>query len=787
MRARRPQSILAWSLALATGLCAAAGFGARAQTDSTLVPVPMGAILPDTLSTPEVPTPFFGVIAGRITDAGTKLPLAYCTVRLDSTSYGAISDRAGRFLIPSIPPGTYRMTVTRIDHRRGVVENVSVQAGDTTRVDVALETVTLTTEPVVVTASRTEQTARAAPASVDIVNQEDIQKRAPTTFDQSIEAVAGLNAYRSTGISVQGMQIRGSSDVAGGGVGNRVLLLIDGRPALLSDTGGAFWSLVPTQFIDHVEIVKGAFSSLYGSTAMGGVVNVITRRPSSSPVGKLEFKMGFFEAPPEAIRYTEETLVQSEVTADVSGSVGSATHGLRYLLSASRKDSDGFSENTAYSFYDLFGKLIYDISGQRKLELTVGGGRAENDYPHAWLSGQQPLEVRDAFADDRQEKDYSSVDLLYWGLTGETRYSTRAYWYRHEQNSFFNDGDPNQSIPGNEPFGLETDIQGDKVGAITQVDFNLGQRDHLVTGFDVQLDHVESGPDSILYGDRQINNYAVFAQDDVTLGSSVTVNLGARYDWNHLVSERTLEQLSPKVGVVWKAGSAWTVRGLFAQAFRAPTVAELYTQRELGGGIAFLPNPDLEAERIVASYELGVRWQATPRVELDAAVFRYDYEDLMYYEEISDELGVGYPIYQVRNLNDALMQGVELGVNWRWQGVGAYANYTWLDARDQSPGREDDLLPYRPEHTANVGADVAWKRWALHGDARFRSRIEEVFLYPKQAPAEYWVLNANLQFRVSSHIGVSAKCNNLTDAIYDELARYRMPGRNWLFGVTLGL
>jgi outer membrane cobalamin receptor len=740
---------------------------------------------------PQAPVPAkpgVGVIAGRVTDSVTGKGLSFCSVRVDSTRRGATSDTRGYYVISHLEPGIYGLTVTRIDHAPVTRAGVRVTPGDTARVDFALESRAITSDPVVVTATRVEQTARMAPASVVVVDQEDIQRRAPTTFDQSLEAVSGVSAFRTTGISVQSMQIRGSSDIAGGGVGNRVLLLIDGRPALTSDTGGAFWSLVPTQFVDRVEVVKGAFSSLYGSTAMGGVVNVITRRPGAASAGKLDFKLGFFEPAPSAVRYTEDPVMQSEVTADYSGSAHVSAREFHYLVSASRKSSDGFSENTAYEFYDLFGKLIYDINAGRKLELTLGGGRAKNDYPHAWLSDAEPLEVRDAYTDDRQQKNYASADLLYWGLSGEQiRYSTRMYYYHHEQLSFFNPGDPDRLLPGNEPFGLETEILGDKVGAITQVDFRWTDRHHLVAGGDFQLDYVQSSPDTTLYGDHQINNTSVFVQDDIALASALTATVGARYDWNHLVGGRTLDQLSPKLGLVWAAAPELSVRALFGRAFRAPTIAELYLERELGGGIDLVPNPDLTAEHIDASVEAGVRWSPAAVFDVDVAVFRYDYSDLIYFEDISNELGVGYAVYQVRNLNDALMQGAETTVTSRLGLLTAAVNYTYLDARDQSPGRADDYLPYRPEHSANLALDAAFGRWLLHGDARYRSPIDEVFLYPLQAPDDFWVLNANAQFALNPHVGVSARVANLLDTAYEEVARYRMPGRNWLFGVSFRL
>ena len=725
-------------------------------------------------------TPSPGAIAGKVTDAISGEVLSFCNVVLDSIARGTITDTHGHFVLYMIPPGKYTLIISRIGHATFRLEPVIVSPGDTTTVRVELKPVILKADPIIVTATRVEQTARMAPASVSVVTAEEIGNQVPVTFDRAIENVAGLTAFRSTGgISVQSISIRGSSDVAGGGVGNRVLLLIDGRPALTSDTGGAFWSLVPVQFVDRVEIVKGAFSSLYGSTAMGGVINVITRRPDYASAGRVEMKLGFIEKAPSDIRYTDQTKLQSEVVADYSGKTGR----LSYLVSSSRKESDGYAENTGYRIYDLYGKVIYDISTERKLDFTLGGGNARNEYPHAWISSAQPLQMREAYRDDRQEKNYFTGDLHYWGLTGtDTKYSMRAYYYQHEQDSYFNEDDPNQTIPGNEAFGTKTNIDGRKIGNILQLDTRLGERNRVVVGADVQIDNVRSAPDTIVYGNHQINNYALLAQDDITLLNSLSATVGARYDWNHLVGGRTLDQISPKVALVWAPVRQVSVRALYGQAFRAPTIAELFLREELGGGVAFVPNPGLNAEHLVNSYEGGVRWTPRAVFDVEVAAFRYEYEDLIYWEEISDELGVTYTIYQVRNLNSALMQGVETTLRSRWRTLSLTANLTYLDARDTSPGRTDDFLAYRPKYSGGGGADLVLGRWTVHGDGRYRSKIDEVFLYPRQAPNAYWVFNGSLQYHLNGAWLLTVKGNNLFNERYEELARYRMPGRNWLFG-----
>ena len=112
-------------------------------------------------------------------------------------------------------------------------------------------------------------------------------------------------------------------------------------------------------------------------------------------------------------------------------------------------------------------------------------------------------------------------------------------------------------------------------------------------------------------------------------------------------------------------------------------------------------------------------------------------------------------------------------------------NYTFLDATDRSPDRLDDVLAYRPRHSLNADGSVEWRRWRLGGDLRYRSDIEEVFLFPRQAPDAYLVIGSTLQWQVHDRVRLSLRANNLFDEAYEELARYRMPGRNWILGTTV--
>ncbi len=724
-----------------------------------------------------------GMLTGRVYDAQSMEPLPFTDVFLDSVFIGTATGSDGKFFIRYIQPGTYRLVVRRIGYQPYIENHFVVAPGRLVTRTIGLKPTTVKAEEITVTASRREQTAQMAPASVFILNARDLHDRSVVTFDQALELVPGISVYRASGISVQSLSIRGSSDVAGGGVGNRVLLLIDGRPALTSDSGGALWSLVPTNFIEHIEIVKGAFSSLYGSTAMGGVINVITRRPTYRSRTTVDLKYGFYENPPAPLRYASHASQQKQLELSHSGAKGP----ISYLLNFSRKQSDGYSENTAYKFNNVFAKLLYDFRKNRNLEISLNWSNANNDFPHTWMSNLQPYRVQPKYRDDRQEKKVYSADIYYWAVPGtRSKYSSRFYYYRNASRSYFNENDPDYRIPGNQPFGLRTLVDADKFGNITQFDYYLNKNHYLIAGLDVQIDKVESDPDTIMYGDRQVNNVAVYLQDEWDITPTLTTTLGLRYDHNHLVYGMTQRQLSPKLAAVYHPNEAWAFRLMFGQAFRAPSIAERFFQRELSGGTLFKPNPGLKAERMDFSLETGLRWHKSDLLDLDLAYFRYHYRDMIYWVEISAEEGVLYTLFQVRNLNRALMQGLEFTANFRWPPhLSGTLGYTYLDAQDQSANRTDDRLAYKVKHSLYFSGTYTLGRYALNLNGRYKSKVEEVFLYPREAPRAFLVVNGQIRARVSHGVELSLSVHNIFNRKYEELARYRMPERNWLLGMSL--
>ena len=726
----------------------------------------------------------FGEITGKIYDSKTNEPLSYVNVMVVGTVLGDVSDENGAFKITKVPIGLHKVRATFIGYNMKVVDNVLVSYNRETTVDVAMSEAAIISEDIVITASRREQTANIAPASVGIITADDIKNKSITTFDQAIEAAPSVQMTRSSGSNVQSVSIRGSSEVAGAGVGNRVLLLIDGRPALSPESGGALWNLVPTNSIERVEVVKGAYSSLYGSNAMGGVINVITKKPVLKPYTKVQAEYGFYDQAPS---YTGYTTFNDYNTLEISHS--QKVDNFSFLVDAGRKSNDGHRESTGFEMYNVYGKAVYNFSNNRNIQLSSNYNWIHNDYPATWRSFIEAYTVGDAKKDNRQNRHELSTDLYYYAIPSTSiKYSSRFYYYQnYSEYTFWND--PNNAANINESIGRET-IQTHRLGNVSQIDYYVGKTHYLIGGTDFQYDLTDARPADVLYGKHQAMNIAGYIQDEIKLHQKFITTIGMRYDYNKIINGYCEGNFSPKISMVYSINDDWSVRTLFSQAYRNPSVAERYIQFEQGGGIRFTQDPDLKSEKLFASFELGTKFRATEYTAFDISYFYNDYKDLIAYVAVPDSS----LLYKVINLNRARMQGLEFNFNLYCKHYyTASFGYTYLDAKDVSKNAgQNDVgyalgnhdLPYKVKHSLNFNSDAFYGIFAWNVNGRYNSAIKEVSIYPGSEPGAFFVFNSKLSCKFGPGRSVYIAVNNIGNMQYEEIERYRMPGRSYTIGTV---
>jgi outer membrane receptor protein involved in Fe transport len=711
------------------------------------------------------------------------------------------TDLLGRFEFKKVINGNYQVSFTRIGYQTKILD-FTLDSNIRKAIIVSLTPVEVEIDKINVTATRTEQTLQQTPSSINLISSESILQKNKFTFDEVLQDVQGITINRTSGINVSALSIRGSSDVAGGGIGNRVLLLLDGRPSLTGDSKGALWSLIPVAIIERTEVVKGAFSSLYGSSAIGGVVNVITKKPSYKPYTNIVFSYGFYNKLSDSLKFSDKLRQFEGVNVLHSNTIKKFS----YLLNFDYKNNDGYSEITNFNFYSGIAKFSYDLFSNRDIELKFQYTNSESGYPHYWRVDPgkypEPYKTASYYLGDKINKETQSVDFSYYSLPSpKTKFSSRFYYYKLKSVSTYNPNNPvsnTYGIPGQE---FKNYISSYNFGNISQMDFQFHPRHYLITGLDVQWNVVRSSPENILYGDQQQNNLALFTQEQWNIITNqkgigiLSSTLGGRVDYNAFVGGSNTFQMSPKFSLLFTPDAYNLImnntafRILVGRAFRAPSIAEQYFKRELFGGFDFIYNPDLKPERMY-SFEFGIRKQYKTRFIVDFAFFFNLYDDLIQYVNIgTNTLGP----FQVKNISKSQSRGIDFLIEYNstfrlFNEKFSYKfefDYTFNDARDLSANRTDDLLPYKPKHLYNSTVNLNYFGFNFNVNGKFVSKVDKVIFYKYEEPKEYFLLNMKLSKDITNKINIFFAVNNLFDKFYQELERIVAPNRNFNSGISV--
>ena len=216
-----------------------------------------------------------GTIAGQVTDAETGEPIAGAAVEALGQSGPQGTNDAGRFSL-SVPPGTHSVVVTFIGHETARVDGVSVGAGETTQLEISMRSQALVLNPIVITASRRQEKALDAPASITTVSSAEVARSAATSVADHVRTVVGVDAAQ-TGIASGTLVARGFNNVFSGAL----LTIIDNRYARVPSLRFNAYSLFPTNDldIDRIEVSLGPGAALYGPNASNGVMHIITSSP----------------------------------------------------------------------------------------------------------------------------------------------------------------------------------------------------------------------------------------------------------------------------------------------------------------------------------------------------------------------------------------------------------------------------------------------------------------------------------------------------------------------------
>jgi outer membrane receptor for ferrienterochelin and colicins len=599
-----------------------------------------------------------GSVAGRVIDARSGAPLAHAEVRIDDPAVrSSVSDAQGAFRLSGIAAGAHRLRVRLLGFRANGREIVISRAA-LTRVEIALDEAALPLDEIVVTASRRDQRLADVAVTTEVVRREDIEQSGAS------DLAAVLTEH--TGIVLQGGHPNGAGLMLQGIGSERVLVLLDGQPVAGRISGVFDVSRIPVAVVERIEIVKGPQSTLYGSEAMGGVVNIITREPGESPIaGRLSLTAG--------------TQDRRDATGGVSMhrgalSLGADVNWRTIQNTPGREQVDGaLAERT-----DGLVTMRWTASDR----LRVEGSVLALDERQRWRSGSLY-----SFADNRQ---WNGRLAAAWragahALTGTVAASSFDHLSRGSIAAKPIAGDTGQRQ-------LQRVVKAELLYNAGFAPTRIGLR-ALDLGLEIEREDTES--DRVQGHSRALTSAEPFAQLEFG-GAGWTVLPGVRLTWN----EQWGTHLTPRVASRVQLAESVTLRTSAGAGFRAPDFKELYMffQNE-SANYAVVGNEQLRPETS-RNITTGVEW-AGRRGYARGQLFWNEFRDFIETRAIT-EPGAP-PVFQYANIDDGSTRGMELETGVSWRSMRAEGGMSYLTTENRATGQP---LLGRPTYGARLTISI---------------------------------------------------------------------------------
>ena len=695
-------------------------------------------------------------ISGIVTDS-TNNPLPGVNVKVIGTNFGAASGVDGNYFIGNLTPANYSLEFSSIGYKTKRIFSLLL-SDKSLKLNVILQQQPIESQQIVVTASKYAQRLADLPVSASVIHADLFEKKDINDLEDAMRYVPGVNMIDDQ------ISIRGSSGYSRG-AGTRVLLEIDGIPYYTGDTGEIIWEIIPTPEIERVEVIKGASSSLYGSSAIGGVINVITKGIGTKPVTYIKTNIGAYDKPSYSIwNWSNELRTFSGLTAAHSERIGN----LGFSVSLSRLSDMSYKQSGFYTRYIGFFKGVYDFSTSSSLTFLANSMNQHDGTFLYWKDSRDALVPPAADQGETVTSGRYMFGAIYKDVLSNNFFiNVRGSYYRND-------------------WADQTSAQNNSLSNLyrleVQTNAKLFNNFILVSGVEVTADKVTSN----IFSDQTANGFGIYSQADYKFRFPLSTTFGVRYDYSKLSNQIGVSAISPKAGLNYKLTNQMSLRSSFGTGFRAPTLSEAYTSTSTGG-ITIRPNPNLKPESNW-TFEVGANYQLTNDIDLDAALF-----DNEFYNFIEPTVDPADGFVHFENITRARIQGLEFNSNYSFldDRIKLSLNYTYLWARDL---QLHQALKYRPRHMALASLDYSIGNFDFGADFRYSSKVEQMdfelvslgVVKDGRKRVDIQVLDLRAAYNLN-HFGIPARVflnvNNVFNYNYVELIANIAPIRNYSLSI----
>ncbi len=635
-------------------------------------------------------------VSGNVFEDDGETGVVGATVQAVGTANGGNTDENGAFSFSTKRTDTIRVLFKYFEQNDTIVKIPTSASQKNYTIDMVFGGNTgISMGDQVITAGRHVQNLEDVVGSMEVINPSKVDLQASGDIEDALQMGSGVDI-------IDGQpNIRGSSGYAYG-VGSRVMVMLDGLPLLSPDASFAQFDLIPTDNISQVEIQKGAASVLYGSSALGGVINVLTADAPRKPKTSIRLRGQLHGAP-------------ADPRLDWDGDKMATTYGIHlfHTRKIGMQDvtilgdywrSSGWRANTPEINGRLMAMTKFRFKSIPGLTIGLNGSyRADSSTTFLFWDSYLPDSSVTPFG---SSNSYPSVGALAGDQTRRRQLNQRftvdpsikyltknnqVHMYRSRVMRTSNTNDTQQSNLNTlwyNDYQYTRQFWDDRITLVTGGTATLGfvNGDSLYSG---SLDSLDDNP-----GSHNSRNLAAYIQTDIAATEKLNLTFGARYD--HFLIDGEIRESSPifRAGANYEIRKGTNVRTSFGQAFRSPSIAERFTSTA-AGGLLIEPNPEILVEK-GWSAEIGIRQglqfvNASNKKKyltgfVDVAGFMMDFNNMIEFGVKPPETAVfppPPPVFQARNVADARITGIEatsfieVGVNDFFFNVNG--GITWID------------------------------------------------------------------------------------------------------------
>ena len=545
-------------------------------------------------------------------------------------------------------------------------------------------------EDVVVTATKTPHTLKDVPVETVVITSKDIERTNAQNAMDILKNIPGVQASVHDdvfGTYTWRAKLRGLSFNDGYG-----LILIDGQRVMGCGQSGGMGEYgvglnqIPVDLIERIEVVKGPSSALYGSDAMAGVINIITKKTPKKATGRAGVAYGWYKIKEKkkdgTITKPSDDGQSRRLTKTYVSYGDKISDRVGYLLHYNNDSAEDISEDPVKSDrHSFMGKLSADLNESIDLYLKC----ELSDYEKA---------------DNRKEESYRVSAGIDFRPTDDHFFSLKGYTYTWD----FTHGYPGFS------YGYKHGDVGYDQGEV-QYTWYSSEWNALTLGGEVQtqgIDYtIENADGSIVNVNKNVDTSSLYVQDEITLFNAFTIVGGLRYDDHSTFGSK----VNPKLSLMYKFSEDTTCRASVGKAFKSPTIRQLYYDTPYKHGTYYCQsNPDLNPEKAVGYSASIEQWLFDGRIMANLGYFRNDVKNMV----IREDTGTTYnslPLKEYKNVEEAWTQGLEfMCKTYLTEEFFASLSYTYTESENKETNKD---LTYVPEHSLTFTPAYELKEYGL--------------------------------------------------------------------------